>query len=188
MPPDMTDIPIHDIHLPDPVSWWPLAFGWWLLMFLSVLALALTVWYFVNRNRYKLRRAALSELNAQLQAYHKHYDVKRSARDLSVLMRRICISFFPPTKVAGLTGKDWLAFLDSNLSAKQNKSGHKFQSSVGEILTNMPYRQKLAKTDIDMEALFTLCDEWIHSLSTPEVPFRSHDRTRTNKVRETASV
>ena len=32
---------LRDIHLPEPISWWPLAPGWWLLI---IIALALMVW------------------------------------------------------------------------------------------------------------------------------------------------
>jgi len=38
------DIAIRDIHLPDAISWWPLAPGWWGLLALIVIAIVL-FWY-----------------------------------------------------------------------------------------------------------------------------------------------
>ena len=29
-------LPLRDIQLPDAVSWWPLAMGWWLLLLVMV--------------------------------------------------------------------------------------------------------------------------------------------------------
>lgn len=58
---------LKDIQLPEPVSWWPLAYGWWVLIGLVVCALA--VWL-VRRYKYQknsLEALALNEL-AQIEA------------------------------------------------------------------------------------------------------------------------
>ena len=43
---DPTQIPLRGLHFPEPISWWPLAPGWWLLLaiFLVVLGLLLRSW------------------------------------------------------------------------------------------------------------------------------------------------
>jgi len=162
--PDTNNIPLRDIHLPDSVSWWPPALGWWLLLVLVVLIVALFFWSKRRRQLFKLRNSSMAELDAIYKAYQKQYDAKRFARELSVLLRRVCISYFPTSDAAGLTGTAWLVFLDSLLSAKHNKSGQKFSNGVGEVLVKAPYQHNLKASDIDVEALYKLSTEWIYSL------------------------
>ena len=54
---------LRDIHLPEPILWWPLAPGWWVLI---VLCLAFAIWFIskaVQRWRANLyRRQALQKL------------------------------------------------------------------------------------------------------------------------------
>ncbi|MGB5726303.1 MAG: DUF4381 domain-containing protein, partial [Thiogranum sp.] len=45
-----SELPLRDIHLPDPLSWWPPAPGWWLLLTLLV-AIALLGGYLLHRYR-----------------------------------------------------------------------------------------------------------------------------------------
>ena len=47
---DPASLPLRDIHLPDPVSWWPLAPGWLALIMLLVIVVLLTT-YFIRRYR-----------------------------------------------------------------------------------------------------------------------------------------
>lgn len=37
---------LKDIQLPEPVSWWPLAYGWWGLMALALLAVVMLWWHY----------------------------------------------------------------------------------------------------------------------------------------------
>ena len=164
MPTDFSEIPLRDIHLPEAVFWWPPAIGWWLLLLVVILGAILLVRQIYKFRQYKLRTAAVKELKALFTVYQSNQDAKRFARELSVLLRRICISYFPPNRVAGLTGKDWLMFLDSVLVPKQNKSGYRFSESVGAILISGPYQNNLKDKDINVEALYTLSAEWVSSL------------------------
>lgn len=164
MQPDVNNIPIRDIHLPDPVSWWPPALGWWLLLALVAVTVAGIFWLKRRRQLLKLRNTSMAELDAIYEAYENQCDAKRFARELSVLLRRVCISYFPTSDAAGLTGTAWLAFLDSLLSSKHNKSGQKFSNGVGEVLVKAPYQHNLKTSDIDVDALYQLSAEWIDSL------------------------
>ena len=37
MQPDISNIPLRDIHLPGDISWWPPAIGWWIVAALIIL-------------------------------------------------------------------------------------------------------------------------------------------------------
>jgi len=149
--PDLSNIPIRDIHLPEPVSWWPPALGWWLLLALIMGGVTVVLWIKKRRQLFKLRDAAMSELNTIYQTYQTQYNATQFAQELSALLRRVCISYFPNSETAGLAGNAWLEFLDSLLSSKHNKSGQKFADGVGQVLVSAPYQSKLKNTDICRE-------------------------------------
>jgi len=153
---DPQKLPLRDIHLPEPVSWWPPAPGWWLVLALSIGLAALAVWLYRRPRRRKApRRLALRELEQIRRSYAGHRDPRRLAAELSVLLRRTAISLFPRAEVAGLTGEAWLGYLDGVLG------DGRFAHGVGRQLVSAPYRPAAA---IDAEALLTLCREWIERL------------------------
>ena len=61
---------LKDIHLPDPISFWPPAIGWWLLALLLLSGL-FTLCYFMLRylSKHRYRRRAIKELKRIYQAY-----------------------------------------------------------------------------------------------------------------------
>ncbi len=121
-------------HLPDPVSWWPPAPGWWLLAALvlaTLVVVSLLLWR-RYRNRAALR-AALSELE-RLDQQQAVTDPAGFARSLSRLLRRYALTRFPHDQVAGLTGNDWLRFLDIH------GGGTTFSEGAGRLLTEAPYQ------------------------------------------------
>lgn len=164
----MNAIPLRDIHLPDAVTGWPLAPGWWGLMLVCLLALALMFYILARKKRRQLTLAALAEFQALKTAHAQHDDKKRSIMDLSVLLRRICISRYPLCEVAGLTGEKWLAFLDHCLANTQHSGRHSFQKGAGRPLIRSPYTQAANDPYIDMDSLFSLCEQWIRVLPATE--------------------
>lgn len=55
---------LRDIHLPEPISWWPLAPGWWILIIGGCLLLGWLISIFYRRYNAKLyRRQALKKLH-----------------------------------------------------------------------------------------------------------------------------
>ena len=126
-------------HPPDPVSWWPPAPGWWLLALLIVgLLIWVTVWALGAWRRRRLARAApraaLDELAALRAAHARDGDATAFARGLSRLLRRFALARYPRRAVAGLSGEDWLAFLDAH------GGGGRFQAGPGRELLTAPYR------------------------------------------------
>ena len=54
---------MRDIHLAEAISWWPLAWGWWLVIVVSIAALILLFYALYRRHRKKAtQRYALAEL------------------------------------------------------------------------------------------------------------------------------
>ena len=115
---DPASLPLREIHLPDSVGWWPPAPGWWLLPVLLLLGLA-AAWY--ARHLYRRRKfSAVNMARKELAGIRSRYAADRDAghcvRSVSGLLRRVSISVFPRAESAGLTGADWLAFLQSGNS------------------------------------------------------------------------
>ena len=140
-------------HLPDPVSWWPPAPGWWLLALLGLSLLVLLVGWLVRRyRRGAAARAAQAELAALRAALAQDGDAAACARGLSRLLRRFALVRFPRRAVAGLSGEAWLAFLDAQ------GGGGRFQSGPGRLLLDAPYRPP---QDLPVGELASLVEDWI---------------------------
>lgn len=162
---------LRDIHLPDPVSWWPIAPGWWLLI-ITVLITAVII--FLSRKIYRskqLKRDIHAELDVIKQQFQKTENRSQLAKSLSILLRRASISFYPAKDIAGLTGESWLAYLD-NTNANPNKDKI-FQSETGRTLLSAPYLPENATLDFATQGLIDLCESWLLS---------SHNKTLKQKT------
>jgi len=150
---------LRDIHLPEAISWWPLAPGWWIL-FAITLIIALTAYIAIKiyRNRQLIRDIA-SELEQVKQRFTDSKNKSQLAKSLSVLLRRANISYNPGTDVAGLTGENWLAWLDK--TSKNTSSDTRFQSDTGTVLLNAPYLPDDARLDFNADELIQLCETWL---------------------------
>jgi hypothetical protein len=111
-------IPLRDIHGLDPVSWWPPAPGWWLLVALLVGLGALLWWLRRHWPRQwwwgsNWRVAARGELFLLRRRLYRD-DPKLVAQSLSELLRRIAIARCGRKSCAGLSGPEWLAWLEGH--------------------------------------------------------------------------
>lgn len=156
---DPTQLPLRDIHLPHPVSWWPLAIGWWIVLVLSILVIGLCVWLYLRRQRRRLSACYMArvELAEVRKRYLQHDDFRLLASDISILLRRLSISAYPREESASLTGERWLQHLDRPLPEKP------FTSGAGRILIDAPYRREVRMDEID--PLFKLCETWIDAIA-----------------------
>jgi hypothetical protein len=129
------ELPLRDLHLPEPVGWWPLAPGWWMLILLALMAIALLIhqWY-QAWSQNAARRQALRVLDARVAEYARHGNAVRLGSELSGLLRRTMLAYAPRADVAGLTGDAWLAWLDRGMERPQ------FLQGDGRPLVEWPYR------------------------------------------------
>lgn len=142
---------LRDIQLPDAISPWPPAPGWWIMtLFIIVVIFALIYWLKKTWDKRRYRQAALQQLN-NLKTYVDQPNVY--LQHLNSLLKRTAITAMPTALVAPLNGQQWLLFLDRSGSTTQ------FTQGVGKVLASGPYQPIVDKINID--ELESLCQEWI---------------------------
>jgi Domain of unknown function (DUF4381) len=142
---------LRDIHLPDPVPFWPPAPGWWLLALVVVLLLIAAGWLWKRHRRTAYRRAALRELQQLRQALTQGQARTSIIAELSILLRRAAISRYGRQQVAALNGTAWLDFLD-----RTGRTTH--FSTQGQALLDAPYRRDTLE---QIEPLLSLAQRWL---------------------------
>ncbi len=143
---------LRDVHMPDPISWWPPAFGWWMIMGLLIIGGSLIIWAWAYRQRTRPRRFALAQLKDVQQQYAAHADDHWAITQLSHLVRRVALATFPRSQVAGLSGKSWLQFLDTTGHTNQ------FSDGPGQSLCSSPYQPHGPRAAAE---LIPLIERWI---------------------------
>ena len=129
---------LRDIHLPEAVSLWPLAPGWWLLLVLCSLALGLLVWHAFKRMRDKrYRTLAVAELEASYQNFQHHKDTSAYISASQQILRRTALYHYTDQRanIAPLHGSAWINFLDSCINEQM------FSSTFGEALNEAHYQR-----------------------------------------------
>jgi len=127
---------------------------------------------FVIRKIYlgkQLKRDITNELESIKQQFQKTQNESQLAKSLSVLLRRTSISYYSgkphgSENIAGLTGKNWLHWLDNthqNKTGPSPSSGEKFNSEIGKVLLTAPYMPDNSKLDFNAQKLITLCESWL---------------------------
>ena len=146
-----TELQLKELHLPDSVSWWPPAIGWWIIVLVIPLLFVLGLWLY----RYLTRKTAIKTARKILVDLKKNEQLNDREKliQLSILFRRVAISI-SKEQVAGLTGKEWLAFLDKSIK------GDPFSEGIGQLLITVPY-QKIMPTRDELDQLFDICEEWL---------------------------
>jgi hypothetical protein len=84
-PIDYSQLPLRDIHLPEPISWWPLAYGWWIL--LGVFGVAAVLGWLYYRRQYR-ERAAIRGLKSVAQALAEGTAPVVCVQRISMILRR----------------------------------------------------------------------------------------------------
>lgn len=101
---------LRDIHLPEAISWWPLAFGWWFVAAICLLTIIFSIRYILNQflnQRY--RRQALVQLKLLPDSnQHQRLTV------LFNLLKQVASSAYPKQNFASLNNKDFVEFLKNS--------------------------------------------------------------------------
>lgn len=146
-----------DIQLPESITFWPPAPGWWLLLGLCIIML-LVIIYFIKRKP-PIKTATVKQLKSQ--SMKELHDIKKrykaqlidekisnkaithaSVKELSIFLRRYALSLYHREKVASLTDQQWLALLDNTYYGKphSNQNTPLFSDKYADLLTKTPYQ------------------------------------------------
>ncbi|KLU02086.1 hypothetical protein RISK_005912 [Rhodopirellula islandica] len=127
---------LNDIIVPAPVSWWPLAPGWYVL-FAVLLAvgvwLAWKNWRTWKANAY--RREAIHELESA-----------NTAAAISELLRRTALAIKPRSELATMTGNRWPEWLSQQFPTEPSPS---LSPTVREQLATAAYRDHASEESLD---------------------------------------
>ena len=146
---------LKDIHLPPVPGWFPPAPGWWILGFL-LLALSGYVFYKWQQQRRFLRPIilALRELS-RLELKNEEPEIqRRTLQEISALLRRFCLVFFPRRQVAGLCGQQWIDFL-------KERAGEKGLRIIDDELRPLLEEAYAPTVAADLEALRNSIEKWL---------------------------
>ncbi|HFE37133.1 MAG TPA: DUF4381 domain-containing protein, partial [Gammaproteobacteria bacterium] len=119
---------LRDIHAPEPISFWPLAVGWWVLLGLLILLLFLFLWWLKARKKPNYKKLANEEFKNIKANYEIQQNAYQAANELAVLIRKTLLAT-DKQQVAGMVDEEWLSYLD-----KKSRS-HLFSKGAGSILT-----------------------------------------------------
>ncbi|KJG09808.1 hypothetical protein UA38_08120 [Photobacterium kishitanii] len=104
-------LPLADIHLHTAPSYWPLAWGWWVVIIVSLIVIFIAGYQLRQRNQHL---AAKQEAITLL----KTFQPEGGLTAMNTLLKQAALSYFPRATVAPLTGVQWLTFLDLHLPTK----------------------------------------------------------------------
>jgi len=141
---------LRDIRLPDPISWWPLAPGWWAVLSLLVgLIIAIAIVRYFRRRT--VRYVALNELDALRKGAAQSNTVEL-ATALSVLLHRIAIRLRGQS-IGVLSGEQWSTYLSNG------KNGMK--PTLSRFLAEAPYAASAPEGGPSATELLNASEKWI---------------------------
>ncbi len=146
----MDNLPeLRDIHLPDQgVSFFPLAYGWWIILG-AVIVAVLLVWLIIQIRKQSKKLYATYLLNK----FAKENNIK-SAVAMSEILRRICLKKYP--EAVAFSGQNWSDFLLS-------KSRKKLSEKSLLLLQTAPYIKEDCDdfSAQDIIELRKFCHDWV---------------------------
>ena len=150
----MDQLPLRDLHLPEPIGWWPPAMGWWLVLGLLI-ALGIGAFLLIQRHR---RATPLKRAFEALKELESRTDIKAEERlqSISAIIKRFAMSIAPREEVAGLSGDAFFEWIKARINDQS------FSSSRLELLRTSPY-QRISE-DLDLDVLMTDCRQLLTAL------------------------
>jgi len=150
----MEKLQLQDIHLPESASFWPLALGWWLLIAVVVVLIAWLIVKVLKRIKQRKYRAKIFSKFDVLEKKLKTKPSNAVIAEINTLLRQLAVTYYPRSKIASLTGGDWLHFLD------QSGGTQGFSRGAGRILIEAPYRLEKEVENLNIKELIPLIRSW----------------------------
>ncbi len=153
---------LRDIHLPDAVSWWPPAIGWWILLALIIVAIIFVPKLYRRITYTPLKKVAENTFKHIVAKYNRSHDNSGFINETSRFLRQTAMSYCGREEIAQLTGEQWVKALN-NISGQTH-----FNDEIKQSLLNAPYQKNVT---IDTEQLIQSVQNWLSDL--PRQPARA---------------
>lgn len=149
-------LPLRDLQLPEAISWWPLAPGWWILSAIIILTLVAAI--ILIRKHWRenqVKRETRSLLQGAFTQWQNDGNDHAYFLQINQILKRYCRHYFPAA--SGLSGQAWIDFL--------NHSGGKqlFSGKCAQALSEFVYRPAASDFSCDQQALLSCCLGWLKS-------------------------
>jgi flagellar biosynthesis chaperone FliJ len=142
---------LKDIHSPDVVGIWPLAYGWWILSAIILIVMILAIkWLFNAHKKQIIKRQALVELR------EIPHDQVNNIAQLNQLLKRAAMGYFPKSYIQKMYGQEWTSFLIETFPSKKNQV---FSTQIS-ALQNALYQQSDSQNS-DFSAHQTAVQSWL---------------------------
>ncbi|NOR56001.1 MAG: DUF4381 family protein [Sulfurovum sp.] len=141
---------LHDIIVPEPIGLFPLAPGWWVLLFLLLTLLFHFAWqYYLVYKKTQYKREALEELSVL-----KTKD-KTQTLALLELAKRTAIAAYSRERIATLNDDAWWDFM-------QEESKVHVDLSLRKALSSFLYHEKVLN-ESEYLSLMAVVEKWIQT-------------------------
>lgn len=164
---------LKDIHLPEPVSIWQVAPGWWLSALLSLLVFIIgyrLIVKYIRVNRY--RRHALRQLNDLCAQQDKLLDDFQLLSEINQLLKSVAIRAYPDHACSALSGKQWQQFLAQTIAHQKQAAPEVF--NVFELL----YQANPTIDEQQRELLISNARIWLKKHTPLSLRFSEADQTK----------
>jgi len=159
-----------DIIILSPISWWPLAHGWYVVISALLLLLIVAVilmWQLKRHNAYRV--AALAELNQAGKGVG-------ALPKIAQILKRTALSIVEREQVASLTGEQWLQWLN------QTGNGVIFSEKSKQILSEQLYSVGQVD-DADIDTLIRTARDWINKHKLEPMPITALSNNEKSTLR-----
>ncbi|WP_164084621.1 DUF4381 domain-containing protein [Alteromonas flava] len=139
---------LNDIALTEPAGWWPLAWGWWLLIGLTIGAVVGIIVFALYRYRkYRVLRLARQRVQ-QLDMTQTPW---QGAQQINALLKQTLMHYFPHLQPQQLHGQHWYDLLNATLP-KRHRAVFAAMGKHSFAVHYLPPQQVEAQTALDYQS------------------------------------
>ena len=127
---------LKDIQTPEPITWWPLAWGWWLVIVLVVVSIYVVIRLVLKRiENNKAKKQALKMLEQIHNEPHPH----KTVIAINDILKRVMLVYTSRESIASMNSKQWFDSLNTLSEA------HKIPTHFSQLA----YQPKCSAKDAD---------------------------------------
>lgn len=142
---------LKDIHLPDAITDWPIAFGWWTLLVVALLSMATAIYFWRHfRAKHANKKAALHLLASKYEQFKANADSQVFLQHSNQILKRYCLKQYPAA--VSLSGLAWTDFL-----IRHSEKAF-FNEAIAHAMSEGLYQEHC---QYNADELYHACSSWL---------------------------